>query len=245
MVNVVTSNRSDARMGELAAYLKEHHPIVTTLVNTVHTGVSQIAIGQSSDVIFGPGTLREQLGPFTFEIGPTTFFQTNTDQAERLIQTAIDFAGIGPSDTVFDLYCGCGSISLFAAERASQVVGVELVPEAVDAAVRNAEVNGLKNGRFIVGDMLHTFTDQFIDEHGRPDVVIVDPPRAGLHPKIARRLVSLGAPRIVYVSCNPLSQAADLRVLVDRYSVKAAQPVDLFPHTHHVENVVQLELKGD
>jgi 23S rRNA (uracil1939-C5)-methyltransferase len=230
-------------MEELAAYIKEHHPLVTTLVNTVHSGVSQIAIGQSCDVVFGSGTLQETLGPFTFEIGPSTFFQTNTAQAERLIGTAIEFAGIKASDTVFDLYCGCGSISLFAAQKAAKVVGVELVPQAVDAAVRNAAANGVENTRFVVGDLLHTFTDEFIGEHGKPDVVILDPPRAGLHPKVVRRLARLGAPRIVYVSCNPLSQATDLQGLTDRYAVTDVQPVDLFPHTHHIENVVKLELR--
>ncbi|MGA7304350.1 MAG: 23S rRNA (uracil(1939)-C(5))-methyltransferase RlmD [Rhodothermales bacterium] len=243
MANIVTSSWSDERMAELASYVREHHPIITTLVNTIHTGVSQTSIGQSAHVVFGSGLLHEKLGRFTFEIGPSTFFQTNTVQAERLIGTAIEFADISPTDNVFDLYCGCGSISLFAAEKARHVIGLELVPEAVEAASRNAASNGIENCTFLAGDMLHAFDEEFIATHGKPDVVIVDPPRGGIHPKVVKRLARLGAPRLVYVSCNPLSQATDLQGLSGRYRITGIQPVDLFPHTHHIECVVKLELK--
>ena len=161
-------------------------------------------------------------------------------QAERLYEVALEFAQIGPDDHVYDLYCGCGTISLFAADLAKKVTGVELVPEAVEAAKKNAERNGVSNCHFIAGDMLKTFTEEFVQENGRPSVVIVDPPRAGLHPKVARRLSKLGAERIVYVSCNPLSQVHDLAELNTYYHVEKVQPVDLFPQTHHIENVVLL-----
>jgi len=243
MANIVTSGRRDDRMNELADHVREHHPIVSTLVNTIHSGVAQTSMGEATHVVFGPGTISERLGSFTFEIGPSTFFQTNTAQAERLIESAIEFADISKSDTVFDLYCGCGSISLFAAQRARQVIGIELVPEAVEAANRNAAANGVENCTFVAGDMLYAFTDDFIRAYNRPDVIIVDPPRSGIHPKVVKRLVRLGAPRIVYVSCNPLSQATDLAGLSERYRITGVQPVDLFPHTHHIENIVKLELK--
>jgi len=243
MANIVTSTRSSERMEELASFVRSRHPAITTLVNTVHSGVSQTSLGEATHTVFGPGTINERLGPFTFEIGPSTFFQTNTAQAERLIETAIECADISESDTVFDLYCGCGSISLFAAERAERVIGIELVPEAVEAATRSAATNGVDNCTFLAGDMLHAFTEEFVDTHGRPDVIIVDPPRGGIHPKVVKRLARLGAPRLVYVSCNPMSQAADLRGLCERYRIVRVQPVDLFPHTHHIECVVKLELK--
>lgn len=243
MANVVTSGRRDDRMEALAGYVRKNHPVVTTLVNTVHSGVAQTAIGEATHIVFGSGVITEKLGDFTFEIGPNTFFQTNTAQAQRLIETAIEFAGISESDSVFDLYCGCGSISLFAARRARKVVGIELVPEAVEAAKRNAEANGIDNCTFVAGDMLYAFTDDFLRTYGKPDVVIVDPPRSGIHPKVVRRLARLGASRLIYVSCNPLSQAKDLTGLTERYRITGVQPVDLFPHTHHIENIVRLELK--
>lgn len=240
MLNLVTSSKLDDRIQKLADMLSERHPEVTTFLNTVHSGPGQTAIGEQTDIISGSGFITEKMGRFSFEVGPNTFFQTNTVQAERLYEVALDFAQIGSGDHVYDLYCGCGTISLFAADLAQQVTGVELVPEAVEAAVRNAEANGVTNCRFIAGDMLKTFTNDFFTEHGRPNVVIVDPPRAGLHPKVARRLSRLGAERIVYISCNPLSQVNDLAELNTYYQVEKVQPVDLFPQTHHVENVVLL-----
>ncbi len=244
MVNVVTSHASEEKMEELTSLLKKHHAEVTTLVNTINSGPAQTAIGERTDTIFGSGFITEKMGPYTFEIGPNTFFQTNTVQAERLYEVAIDFAELTKDDHVYDLYCGCGTISLYAAALAGRVTGVELVPEAVDAAVRNARSNGVENCAFVSGDMLTTFTDEFIENRGHPDVIILDPPRAGLHPKIVRRLGRSGVSRIVYVSCNPMSQAKDLEVLTERYNVDRIQPVDMFPHTHHIENVIRLTLKS-
>ena len=243
MVNLVTSERAPSRMDEFVAHVTKSHPEITSILNTVNSGPAQVAIGEHNETLFGPGFITERLGKFEFQIGPNTFFQTNTQQAETLYETALDFAELTPDEHVYDLYCGCGAISLFAAERSARVTGVELVPEAVEAAKSNADLNGVSNCQFVVGDMLKTFTDAFVVEHGRPDVVIVDPPRAGLHPKVARRLSRLKAGRIVYVSCNPLSQANDLRELHAYYDIDRIQPVDLFPQTHHVENVVLLKLR--
>lgn len=240
MLNLVTSKSNEERMDLLADMLAERHPEVTTLVNTIHGGASQTSMGEHTRVVVGPGAIYEEMGGFVFEIGPNTFFQTNTAQAERLCDVALEFAGIAPGEHVYDLYCGCGTISLFASARAVRVTGIELVPEAVEAARRNAERNDVTNCTFVAGDMLETFSPEFVEAHGRPDVIIVDPPRAGLHPRVGRRLSRLGADRIVYVSCNPLSQARDLADLNPYYQVERIQPVDLFPQTHHVENVVSL-----
>ena len=244
MLDLVTSARLEDRTRKLADLLARRHPEVTTFLNTVHSGPSQTSMGEHTEVVTGPGFITDKMGRFTFEIGPNTFFQTNTAQAEKLYKVALDFAQLESGDHVYDLYCGCGTISLFASDLADRVTGVELVPEAVDAAVRNAERNGVSNCSFFVGDMLKTFTDEFVNAHGRPNVVIVDPPRAGLHPKVARRLSRIGSERIVYLSCNPLSQAHDLGVLNTHYQIDRVQPVDLFPQTHHIENVALLTHRG-
>ena len=175
-----------------------------------------------------------------FALAPTAFFQTNTRQAERLYAVARDFAEFRPDDRVYDLYCGAGTISLFVAPHVREVVGVELVEEAVENARANAEKNGVGNCTFVAGDMLRLFTPEFVEEHGRPDVLIVDPPRAGLHPKVVEQIARLRPERFVYVSCNPQTQARDLALLGGGYRIEAVQPVDLFPHTHHIENVIGL-----
>ncbi len=244
MVNLVTNGYDRARMNELAVYLQMEIPRVTTFVNTINTGVAQTAYGEAIHTVFGPGVIHDKIGPYRFEIAPNAFFQTNTRQAERLYEVARDFAGLQPDDLVYDLYCGAGTISLFVAGQARRVVGVELVKEAVDNARANAEANGAENCTFVSGDMLKVFTPDFIDEHGKPDVLIADPPRAGIHPKVVKQIARLRPERFVYVSCNPLSQARDLALLQDTYTVEAVQPVDLFPHTHHVENVVKLRAKA-
>jgi 23S rRNA (uracil1939-C5)-methyltransferase len=245
LLDLVTSSSIDERNRELAEMVAARFPAVTTLANTVHSGPAQTSIGQSTQILAGPGVIKERLGRFTFEIGPKTFFQTNTAQAEKLFEIALDFAAIRSDETVYDLYCGCGTISLLAADQARRVIGVELIPEAVEAARRNAEANGVTNCEFVVGDMLKTFNNEFVEANGMPDVVIVDPPRAGLHPKVVRRLARLGADRIVYVSCNPLSQVRDLVELSPYYEIRRIQPVDLFPQTHHVENVVLLKRREE
>ncbi len=240
MVNLVTSSHDAARMDALAAYLQAEFPDVTTFVNTVNTGVAQTAYGEAVYTVYGPGVIHDCIGPYRFEIAPSAFFQTNTRQAERLYEVARDFAALRADDLVYDLYCGAGTISLFVADRVRQVVGVEVVEEAVENARANARANGVENCTFVGGDLLRLFTRAFVEHYGRPDVLIVDPPRAGIHPKVVERIARLRPERLVYVSCNPITQARDLALLREVYAVEAAQPVDLFPHTHHVENVVQL-----
>src|SRR5690606_33184593 len=189
--------------------------------------------------VFGPGVIRDRLGRFTFEIAPNAFFQTNTVQAERLYDVAVDFADLRPTDLVYDLYCGAGTLSPYLADRARHVVGVELVEEAVQNARANAEANGVANATFVAGDMLRLFAPAFVAEHGKPDVVVVDPPRAGMHPKVVEQLQQLGPERIVYVSCNPQTQARDLALLGDGYRIGAVQPVDLFPRSEEHTSELQ------
>jgi 23S rRNA (uracil1939-C5)-methyltransferase len=241
MVNLVTSHEDAERMAAFAAWLCTDFPEVTSLVNTINSGPAQTAFGEKTITVFGPGVVHDRLGPYTFEIAPNAFFQTNTRQAERLYDVAAAFAGFRPDDLVYDLYCGAGTIALYVSGQVRRVVGVELVEEAVANARANAAVNGVANCTFVAGDMLRLFTPAFVKEHGRPDVLIVDPPRAGMHPKVVEEIARLRPERLVYVSCNPQTQARDLALLGDRYRIEAVQPVDLFPHTHHVENVVGLQ----
>jgi len=216
---------------------------VTTFINTINSGVAQTAFGEEMHVVFGPGVIHDRIGDHTFEIASNAFFQTNTRQAETLYRVAAEYANFTPDDLVYDLYCGAGTISLYVAPNVKHVVGVELVEEAVQNARRNAEANGISNVTFETGDMMKLFNDDFIAKHGKPDVLIVDPPRAGLHPKVVRQIGELAPERFVYVSCNPQSQAKDLSYLTDQFEVVQVQPVDLFPHTHHIESVAQLKLR--
>lgn len=244
MLNVVTSRRDDERLEELAAFVRADLPETTTLVNTVNDSPAQTAFGESRPV-FGPGVVHDRMGPFTFEIGPNSFFQTNTRQAERLYDATVAAADLSPHDLVYDLYCGAGTITLWLARHARHVIGVELVEEAVESARASARANDVKNCSFVAGDMLRVFTEDFFQQHGRPDVVVVDPPRAGLHPKVAARLAALRPGRLVYVSCNPRTQARDLAILGagGAYAITAVQPVDMFPQTAHAENVVALRAR--
>jgi len=240
MLNLVTSNRDDERMAAFTAFVKEELPETTTLVNTINRGTGQTALGDEMVTLFGPGVVHDKMGPHTFEIAPNAFFQTNTRQAERLYAVAAGFADFRPDDLVYDLYCGAGTISLFVAGQVKRVVGVELVEEAVANARVSAAMNGVENTAFVAGDMLKVLTPEFFAEHGRPDVVIVDPPRAGLHPRVAERLAEVKPERLVYVSCNPQTQARDLDLMRHAFEITAVQPVDLFPQTAHIENVVAL-----
>ncbi len=244
MVALVTNGYDADRMQQLAGHLQEHFPEVTTFVNIINTGVAQTAYGEAMHTVFGPGVIHDTIGSYRFEIAPNAFFQTNTRQAERLYEVARDFAGFQPDDLVYDLYCGAGTISLFVSAAVRQVVGVELVEEAVANARANAKANGVTNCTFVAGDMLKLFTPDFVRQHGRPDVLIVDPPRAGMHPKVVKQIAALRPERFVYVSCNPQSQARELGELQDLYAIEAVQPVDLFPHTHHIENVIKLRARS-
>ena len=244
MVNVVTNGFDEQRFAEMTGYVKSNFPDVTTFLNTVHTGVAQVAIGETHHVGFGEGLIRDQIGGFTFEIGPGAFFQTNTIQAEKLYEVTRTFADATPSDLVYDMYCGAGTISIFMAPHVKHVVGVELVPEAIENARANARANNITNCTFHTGDLRRLFTPDFVRAHGKPDVLIVDPPRAGMHPKVVEQIAELRPERFVYVSCNPQTQVRDLKLMGDAYKIDSVQPVDLFPHTYHIENVIKLSARS-
>jgi 23S rRNA (uracil1939-C5)-methyltransferase len=178
-----------------------------------------------------------------FKIGPKSFYQTNSDQAFELYKIARDFAGFKGEELVYDLYTGAGTIANFIAGKVKSVVGIEYVPTAIEDAKINSEINGIKNTSFFAGDMKDILNEDFISTHGKPDVVITDPPRAGMHPDVLKRLLEMEAEKIVYVSCNAATQARDIDLLKAKYEVGRIKPVDMFPHTQHVENVVLLTIK--
>ncbi|MCH1472919.1 MAG: 23S rRNA (uracil(1939)-C(5))-methyltransferase RlmD [Bacteroidia bacterium] len=188
--------------------------------------------------------IQEELNGLKFNISPKSFFQTNPIQAEKLYQVALDFAGITENDVVYDLYCGTGTITCLAAAKAKKAIGVEIIDEAIEAAKANAAINNINNVEFLVGDMKDVFNPEFYAKHGSPDIIITDPPRSGMHPKVVEYLSEIKSPKLVYVSCNPATQARDLAILDSTYQVVKSQAVDMFPQTHHVENVVLLELRS-
>ncbi len=218
-------------------------PSVTTLIYTINGKMNDSIHDLDPQVYFGPGFITEKLEDFQFRIGPKSFFQTNSRQGEKLYQVARDFAELNGREILYDLYCGTGSIGIFMSKKAAKVVGVEVIEAAIKDAEVNAAVNGLEHTRFFAGDVAEICDDAFFLENGRADVVITDPPRAGMHGKLVGTLLDIASPIVVYVSCNPATQARDLSLLDEKYSVNRIQPVDMFPHTHHIENVVQLRLR--
>ena len=227
---------------KLLSFIHQEFPMITSLQYVVNQKANDTILDQDIKVFKGEDHIVEEMGDLKFKIGPKSFYQTNSRQAERLYQCAADFAELTGNEVVYDLYTGTGTIANYLAGRSKKVVGVELVPEAIEDARVNSEINGIKNTVFEVGDMKDVMNKDFFEVNGKPDVVILDPPRAGLHEKVINTLLEVGPERIVYVSCNPATQARDVSLLAEKYEVKAVQPVDMFPHTHHVENVMQLRL---
>ncbi|MDR1779342.1 MAG: 23S rRNA (uracil(1939)-C(5))-methyltransferase RlmD [Tannerella sp.] len=228
---------------ELLDHLKDAFPEITSLMYVVNAKCNDTITDQDLVLYAGKDHITEEMEGLKFKIGPKSFFQTNSGQAYRLYCTVRDFAGLTGDETVYDLYTGTGTIALFLARKARKIVGIEYVAEAVDDARENARLNAVENVSFFAGDMKDILTAQFIDAHGRPDVIITDPPRAGMHDDVTDAILAAAPRRIVYVSCNPATQARDLSRLAKKYDIIKTQPVDMFPHTHHVENVALLELK--
>lgn len=242
MVNVVTFEDSPETMAKLTAELTKKFPEITTVVNNVTKRKSQVATGEYEKVYHGEGIIHDKIGTLLFQVSANSFFQTNTKQAERLYSIAREFADIKKTDTVYDLYCGTGSIALYVADAAKKVIGIELVESSILNARMNAALNTVENCEFIAGDLkdLLTKENQWRGEHPTPDVIIVDPPRSGMHPAAVEELGAMGAPTIVYVSCNPATLARDLQMLTTHgYTVEKVQPVDMFPHTYHIECVAK------
>ncbi|WP_232831838.1 23S rRNA (uracil(1939)-C(5))-methyltransferase RlmD [Taibaiella helva] len=242
MVNLIVKyDREELKM-MLDTLLKEV-PEITSLHYTINPKMNDTIYDLTVHTYKGKGYIEEYLEDFRFKISPKSFFQTNTRQAERLYQITRDFAGLTGNEVVYDLYCGTGSIGIFLSKGAKKIIGIEAVPDAIEDAKLNAEWNGLQHCQFYAGDVSDIATDAFFEAHGRPDVIITDPPRAGMHEKLIQQLLRMRAPRVVYVSCNPATQARDLQLLDEAYKVLRLQPVDMFPHTHHIENVALLELR--
>ena len=243
MVNLVLGYEDKTEGPRLMDHLLEQVPEISTLVYTLNPKWNDSIHDLEPVTYSGKGYILENLGDFRFKIGPKSFFQTNTQQAERLYSVVRDFAALGGTETLYDLYCGTGSIGIFLSGGAAKVVGVEVIGEAVRDARENSRLNGIGHARWFAGDVIDVCDDAFFEREGRPDVIVTDPPRAGMHEKLVRKLLDIGAPRVVYVSCNVATQARDLQLLDERYRVTRVQPLDLFPHTHHIENVVALELR--
>ena len=223
----------------------EKFPQITTLIFTINGKRNDFLGDLPMQTYAGKGYIEEQLGHVRFKIGPKSFFQTNSFQAKALYDVVVDFAGLDGTQNVYDLYTGVGSIALYLAQSSKQVVGIEEIPEAIADAKENAALNEIENCVFYAGDVKDILTTEFADKHGKPDLVITDPPRAGMHPDVVDMFLKLRAPRIVYVSCNPSTQARDLNLLSEAYRVDKLQPVDMFPHTHHIESVALLSLKEE
>lgn len=228
---------------ELLEAVNTKFPDLTSLMYVINPKKNETLYDQEIIAYAGRDHIFEQLEDLKFKIGPKSFFQTNSYQALRLYQTAREFAGLTGQETVYDLYTGTGTIANFMAGRASRVLGIESVPESIEDARVNSRLNGIENTSFFAGDMKEIFSDAFIREHGRPEVIITDPPRAGMHQKVVEQILQISPVRIVYVSCNPATQARDVEMLAKSYRVARIQPVDMFPHTHHVENVALLEIR--
>ncbi len=218
---------------------------ISTLVYCVNPKRNDTVFDLDMVCYTGPGYVEEQLGNLQFKIGPKSFFQTNSVQAKNLYDVVVDFAGLTGVENVYDLYTGTGSIALYVAGYCGQVVGIEEVPEAIADAEENRLRNGIKNAIFYAGDVKQVLSPEFVSRHGKPDLVITDPPRAGMHEKAVQFLLELAPPRIVYVSCNPATQARDVQLLATQYRVDKVQPVDMFPHTHHIESVALLTRHDD
>ncbi|MFH1488394.1 MAG: 23S rRNA (uracil(1939)-C(5))-methyltransferase RlmD [Pseudomonadota bacterium] len=236
MVNIVTSEEGRDLLEPLAETLCRRFDNISTVVNNINRRRAGIALGESEVLLRGGGTLRDGIGPFMFQISANSFFQTNTLGAERLYNKVIEYAGLKGTEKILDLYSGTGTIPIFLSRHAGEVIGMEIVEEAVRDAEKNCEANGINNCRFVIGDI----RDSLAGLDLKPDVLIVDPPRAGMHKDVLARVMEIAAEKVVYVSCNPATLARDLGIMSESYEVAEIQPVDMFPQTYHVEAVARL-----
>jgi 23S rRNA (uracil1939-C5)-methyltransferase len=233
-------NESSAIL-KLMEAVKTKFPEVTSLLYVINSKGNDTITDQQVEVFSGRDHIFEEMEGLKFKIGPKSFFQTNSLQAHQLYNVTREFAGLTGNEIVYDLYTGTGSIANFIAKNAKKVIGIEYVPDAISDAKMNASLNKLSNTSFFAGDMKDILNSEFIETHGQPDVIITDPPRAGMHTDVVNTIMKILPKKIVYVSCNPATQARDISLLSTQFKITAIQPVDMFPHTHHVENVVLLE----
>jgi 23S rRNA (uracil1939-C5)-methyltransferase len=244
MIIMVFGTDDDVVINSVMGFLSDGFPLITSLYYVINQKHNDTILDLEPVLFRGNAFITETMEDLQFRIGPLSFFQTNAVQALELYRVARNFAGLKGCEVVYDLYTGTGTIANFVAAGASKVIGIEYVESAVKDAEINSQINGIGNTRFFAGDMVKVLTPEFFSEHGRPDIIITDPPRAGMHEKVVMRILEASPSKIVYVSCNPATQARDLSLMAEQYRISAVQPVDMFPHTHHVENVVLLELKA-
>ena len=243
MLVVVFGEDNREAIDDVMGALREQFPQITSLMYVVNLKVND-SLGDQEFVLYsGRDYIEEEMEGLRFRVGPKSFYQTNSEQAYELYKVARNFAGLTGNELVYDLYTGTGTIANFVSRQAREVIGIEYVPEAIEDAKLNSRVNGIDNTKFFAGDMKDVLTGEFVAQHGIPDVMIVDPPRAGMHEDVVKVILNAEPERIVYVSCNPATQARDIALLDKKYRVEAVQPVDMFPHTHHVENVALLQKK--
>jgi 23S rRNA (uracil1939-C5)-methyltransferase len=243
MLILVFYHEEKEKREALLNFLHDKFPQITSLLYVINGKCNDTITDQEVHLFYGKDHIFEEMEGLRFKIGPKSFYQTNSKQAYELYKIARNYAQLTGDELVYDLYTGTGTIACFVAKNAKKVIGIEYVPEAIEDAKVNAKNNNIENTLFYAGDMKNILTKEFVQEHGRPDVIITDPPRDGMHPDVVETILLAEPKRIVYVSCNPATQARDLNLLDVKYKVTAIQPVDMFPHTHHVENVVALELR--
>lgn len=244
MVIVVFNENDKERIDALMGYIEREFKEITSLIYMINEKWND-SLGDREPICYaGKDHIVEQMEGLQFKVGPKSFYQTNSEQAYELYKVTREFAELQPTDTLYDLYTGTGTIANFCARAARKVVGVEYVPEAIEDAKINSAINGIENTTFYAGDMKDVLSDEFVQRNGRPDVIILDPPRAGVDERVLEVIMRAAPERMVYVSCNPSTQARDLAILDSMYEIVAVQPVDMFPHTHHVENVVKLHKRA-
>ena len=241
MIILVFFHEDKTEREKLLQHIADKFPAITSLLYVINSKANDTITDQEVLTFKGNDSIYEEMEGLRFKIGPKSFYQTNSEQAYELYKVARNFAELSGNEVVYDLYTGTGTIANFVARNCSKVIGIENVPEAIDDAKENSALNGIENTLFFAGDMKNVLNAEFIRTHGKPDVIITDPPRAGMHDDVIKAILLAEPKRIVYVSCNSATQARDLALLDEKYRVTAVQPVDMFPHTHHVENVVRLE----
>lgn len=243
MVIVCFREDDEAKRNAILQFIKDRFPQITALIYAINRKLNDTIYDLDMKVFSGSDHIIEMLEDLKFKVGPKSFFQTNTQQTQALYSKTREFAGLTGAENVYDLYTGVGSIALFVSKQARQVIGIEYIESAIADANINAALNNITHTHFYAGDMKDVLNDALMEKHGKPDVIITDPPRAGMHPDVVEMLLRVEAPKIVYVSCNPATQARDIAMMQEKYNVTRVQPVDMFPHTHHVENIALLELK--
>ncbi len=245
MVIIIFAENEEENIKKMLDFVAGNFPQITSLMYVVNTKKNDTINDQEILLYQGTPYIFEEMEGLRFKVGPISFYQTNSQQAKKLYEVARQFAGFTGTETVYDLYCGTGTITNFIAKSVKKAIGIEYVPSAIEDAIVNSAINEITNTHFVIGDIAKTLNEAFFNLHGKPDIIITDPPRSGMHPKVIEEILNARPEKIVYVSCNPATQARDIAMMQESYSLVKSQPVDMFPQTHHVENVCLLVRKQD